>query len=166
VWHPISVKPILILSFYVHFCLPSGLFPSGFLMNSVWISHCSYISFFTCLSYSHWYDHSNNIWRRLLVIQSSPASCHFLSLRSKYSPQRFIIRHCQSTLCSSLSVRDQISHTCKIVGQIVVLFPVVPKDIHTSHLVKHRSVTIMTWQRPPGNILTFLASSHLSRQVS
>jgi hypothetical protein len=32
----------------------------------------------------------------LLIMQSPPASCHFLSLRSKYSAQHLVLRHCQS----------------------------------------------------------------------
>jgi len=37
-----------------------------------------------------WFDHPNNIWwsvqvMKLLIIQSSPASLHFLPLKSKYS---------------------------------------------------------------------------------
>jgi hypothetical protein len=33
---------------------------------------------------------------KLLIMQSSPASCHFLPLRSKYSPQHPVLRHHQS----------------------------------------------------------------------
>jgi hypothetical protein len=39
-----------------------------------------------------WCDHPNNIWlsvqfMKLIIMQSSPASCHFLPHRHKYSPQ-------------------------------------------------------------------------------
>jgi hypothetical protein len=42
-----------------------------------------------CPSHAPWLDHSNYTWRRvqvmkLLIMQFSPTSCHFISLRSKY----------------------------------------------------------------------------------
>jgi hypothetical protein len=54
---------------------------------------------------------------KLLIMQSSPASRHFLSLRSKYSPQNLVLKY---NLCSSLSVRDHISHPYKTTGKIIV----------------------------------------------
>jgi hypothetical protein len=47
------------------------------------------------------FDHPSNIWwslqvTKLLITQSSPASRHFLPLRSKYSPQHPVLRHAQS----------------------------------------------------------------------
>jgi len=45
---------------------------------------------------SHPIGHSNNVWwsvqvTKLLIMQSSPASRHFLPLRSKYSPQHPVL---------------------------------------------------------------------------
>jgi hypothetical protein len=40
---------------------------------------------------------------KLLVMQFSPTSCHFISLRSKYSPQRPVPKHHHS--CSSLECK-------------------------------------------------------------
>jgi len=45
--------------------------------------------------------HPNNIWwslqvMKFLIMQSSPASYHFLPLRSKYSPQHPVLKHSQS----------------------------------------------------------------------
>jgi hypothetical protein len=42
--------------------------------------------------------HPNNIWRslqvmKLLIMQSSPVSCYFLPLRSKYAPQHPVLIH-------------------------------------------------------------------------
>jgi hypothetical protein len=63
---------------------------------SFWLSHRYPISFppFVLRATSHpsWLDHSNYTWRRvqvmkLLIMQFSPPSCHFISLWSKYSPQ-------------------------------------------------------------------------------
>jgi hypothetical protein len=63
----------------------------------------------------------DNIWQRiqimkLLNMQFSPASCHFILLRSKYSPQLPVLK-----LCSSLNVRDQVSHPYKT-SKIIVLY--------------------------------------------
>jgi hypothetical protein len=33
---------------------------------------------------------------KFLIVQSSPSSCHFLPLRSKYSLQRPVLKHPQS----------------------------------------------------------------------
>jgi hypothetical protein len=57
---------------------------------------------------------------KLLIMQSSPASRHFLPLRSKYSPWHSVLKHPQS--CSSISVRDQVSYPHKITGKITVLY--------------------------------------------
>jgi hypothetical protein len=51
-------------------------------------------------SHPPWLDHSNYIWRRvqvkkLLIMQFSPTTCHFISLRSK-SPQHPVLKHPQS----------------------------------------------------------------------
>jgi hypothetical protein len=54
----------------------------------------------------------------LLIMQSPPASCHFLPFRSKYS-QHPVVKH---NLYSSLSVRDQVSHPYKITGEIIDIF--------------------------------------------
>jgi hypothetical protein len=45
---------------------------------------------------------------KLLIMQFSPTSCNFIPLRSKYSPQHPVLKH--PSLCSSLNVRDQVSH--------------------------------------------------------
>jgi hypothetical protein len=52
-----------------------------------------------CPSHPPWLDHS---WRRvqvtkLHIMQFSPISRHFISLRSKYSPQHPVLKHPQST---------------------------------------------------------------------
>jgi hypothetical protein len=48
-----------------------------------------------------WFDRLNTIsWRaqvtKLLIMQSSPASHHFLPLRSKYSPQHSVLKYSQA----------------------------------------------------------------------
>jgi hypothetical protein len=54
---------------------------------------------------------------KLLIMQSSLASRHFLPLRSKYSPQHPVLRHPQA-------MRDQVSHPYKRRGSsyVVILF--------------------------------------------
>jgi hypothetical protein len=58
-------------------------------------------------------------------MQSSAASCHFLPLRSKYSPQHPVLKHPQSIVFCS--VRDQVSHPYKITGKITVFYVLIFK---------------------------------------
>jgi len=37
---------------------------------------------------------------KLLIVRSSPASLHFLRIRSKFSPQHLVIKHPQSVFLS------------------------------------------------------------------
>jgi hypothetical protein len=62
-------------------------------------------------------------------MQSSPPPWQFLPLRSKYSPQLPVLRH---NLCSSLSVRDQVSHPYKTTGEIIVLYTLMVKFLESS----------------------------------
>jgi hypothetical protein len=46
---------------------------------------------------SPWLHHSDYIWGRvqtmkLLIMQFSPTTCHFIPLRSKYSPQHLVLK--------------------------------------------------------------------------
>jgi len=52
-------------------------------------------------------------------MQFSPASRHFLPLRSKYSPQHPAVRH---NLCTSLSVTEEVEHPYKQTGTIMDLY--------------------------------------------
>jgi hypothetical protein len=52
----------------------------------------------TCPSHPPWFSHPNNIWwsiyvMKLFIMQSSPASSHFLPLRSKYFLQHTVLKH-------------------------------------------------------------------------
>jgi hypothetical protein len=47
---------------------------------------------------------------KLLITQFSPLFCHFLPLRSKYSPQRPVLKHLQSTRA-----------VCKVRGLVLLL---------------------------------------------
>jgi hypothetical protein len=101
--------------------LLSGLFPSEF---------CIHFSSSPCMlhalpiSSSLIYD-PNNIWRRvqimeLFIVQFSRASCHFIPLRSKHSPKYPLLKRRQSVFF--LNMRDQVSHSYKTVGKIIVLY--------------------------------------------
>jgi hypothetical protein len=53
-----------------------------------------------CPTHLPWIDHSNCTCRRvmmtLFITQFSPTSCHFITLRSKYSPQHTVLKHPQA----------------------------------------------------------------------
>jgi hypothetical protein len=84
----ISLRTSLILFSHLYLGLPSDLFPSGFP-----IKVCMTFSSLLRLLNTHssgppWFDHPNNIWwivqvMKLLIMQSCPASRHFLPLWSK-----------------------------------------------------------------------------------
>jgi hypothetical protein len=52
---------------------------------------------------------------KLLIMQFSPTSCHFISLPSKYSPEH-------PDLSSFLNVRDKVSHPYRTTGKIIDLY--------------------------------------------
>jgi hypothetical protein len=64
-----------------------------------------------CPSHPPWLHHSNDIWRReqvtkLLIMQFSPTSYYFVTLRSNYSPQHPVLKY----------------PTFKTIAKIVVLY--------------------------------------------
>jgi len=58
---------------------------------------------------------------KLLIMQSSPASQHFLPLRSKYSPQRPVFEHPQSVLPLVCEIKFHI-HTNQQVKLWICIF--------------------------------------------
>jgi hypothetical protein len=99
------------------------------------ISHLSHAYYMSYLSLSPWFDHPNNIWlsvqvAKLLIMQSSPASHHFLPLMSKHSPQYPVLKHSQS--CSSFDVTGQVSHPYKIMNKSIVVYILIVKFLETS----------------------------------
>jgi hypothetical protein len=116
--HPISLSYILILSTHLRLGLPSGLFPSGFPINNLRAFLFSSIrdacpvhliildlinliisTFYRVLKMV--YNIQNYVWRgvqvmKLLIMQFPQISRHFISLRSKYSPQHPVLKHPQS----------------------------------------------------------------------
>jgi hypothetical protein len=98
--HSISFRSILILSSYLHLCLPHGLLPSSFLTK---ILYAFLISPSCGTSQLPWFDDLNNIWWRvrimeLLSMQFSTASPYFFSVSSKYSPKHPVFKCPQSML--------------------------------------------------------------------
>jgi hypothetical protein len=87
---------ILILSIHLRLGLPSGLFTSGSPQISYMHSFSPHSCYMLCPSHPPWLYHSNYIWWRvkamkLLIMQFSPTSCHFIPLWSKYSPQYLLL---------------------------------------------------------------------------
>jgi hypothetical protein len=64
---------------------------------------------------------------KLLIMQSSLASRHFLPLRSTYSHQHLELN--TFNLYCFLSVRDQVSHLYKTAGKIMVLYTLIFKTL-------------------------------------
>jgi hypothetical protein len=95
--HPISLRPILLLSTHLHLGFPSGLFPSAYPTNIYMHSSAPHSYYMSCPSRPPWLHHSNYTWRtvqmKLLITKFSPTSCHFISLRSKYSSQHSVLKH-------------------------------------------------------------------------
>jgi len=97
--HSISLTSIPILSSHLRLGFPSCLFHSAFSHhNVVCFSYLPHASYMSRPSYHSWFDHPNNIWwsirdMKLLIMQSSPISRHFLPLMSKYSPLHPVPEH-------------------------------------------------------------------------
>jgi hypothetical protein len=83
--------------------------------------------FLTCYmprpSHPPWFEHPNIWWSlqvmTLIIMQSCPPSRHFLPLRSKYSHQHPLFKH---PFCSTLSVREQVSHPYERASNSIVLY--------------------------------------------
>jgi hypothetical protein len=87
----------------------SDLFPSVLLSKILYAFLICHVCHMPYPSHPPWFDHPNNMWwsmqvMKLFIMQSSPSFCHFLPVRSKYSPQ-YLFSDTLS-LFPSLSVRD------------------------------------------------------------
>ena len=76
-------------------------------------------------SHSSRFYHPHNIGRGveiiyLLVMQSPPFPCYLVPPRSKYSPQRHVLKHPQLPFLPQCN--DQLSHPYKTTGKIIVLY--------------------------------------------
>ena len=101
-------------------CLPDGLYPSGFPTKTCTILSPPHICYVPHPAYSSWFQHSNNIWWRLQTMKLIMKSPLFPCKETKYLPQ-----HTPSnifSLCSYLSVKDQVSHPYKTKHKNVCIF--------------------------------------------
>jgi hypothetical protein len=67
---------------------------------------------------------------KLLIMQFSRTSIHFISLRSKYSPQYPVLKQPQSLF--SLNVRDEVSHPYRTTGKIFIFYIEILKHVDTN----------------------------------
>jgi hypothetical protein len=93
----------------------------------VCISHLSHACYMPRSSHLPILDHPNNIlWSvqvtKFLVIQSSPASRHFLQT------QHPVLKHTQSGLFPFI-MKDKVSHPCKATDNIMILYTVILKSV-------------------------------------
>jgi hypothetical protein len=112
--NPIHTSPFYLTSISISFThlrlgLPSSLFPSHFptnILNAFLSSPTLHFSFYMpCPSHLPWLYHCNYSWRRaqvmkLLIMQFSPSSSHFIMLWSTYPPQHLLLKHVKYMLLS------------------------------------------------------------------
>jgi len=124
-FHLISLRSMLILSF--HLCCLFSTCPIPFMFadqNFVCIPHRSHACYILCPSHPPWLHHPNNIWwhklwnSSLCNIFQPPTTSSLLSPNILLS----ILSSDTSNLCSSLSVKEQVSHPYKTRGKIRVLY--------------------------------------------
>jgi len=104
--HPLHTFPPYFLRIHSNIILPSTSTSSKWPLpfrSFICISHLSYACCMPHPSQPPWLYYPSNIrWSvqvmQLLIMQSSLASCPFLPLRSKYSPQHPLFKHPQPML--------------------------------------------------------------------
>jgi hypothetical protein len=114
----VSLRSILIPS-YLCLGLPNCLFPSGFPTNLIHFSLLSHACHMPCSPHLPLLDLPNDIWGWVQIIK-------LLTVQLPHSPLTSSLLHPISSntfsLCSSLSVRDQVSHPYKKNDRIMVLY--------------------------------------------
>jgi hypothetical protein len=109
-----------------------------------------------CPSHPPWLDHSNYIWWRvhdmkLLIVQFSPTSYHFVPLRSNILFSTLFSN--TLSLCSSLNAKNQVPHPYKVTGKILVfcILIVTFLDKARRQKVLDWMVASITWNESPYN---------------
>jgi hypothetical protein len=146
--HPI-LSIILILCTHLRLGLPSGLFPSGIPTNILYAVFFSPSCYMPCPSHPPSLDHSDYTWRRvqvmkLLSMQLSPTFRH----SSPFGPNILLSTLFSNTLtvCSSLNVRDQISHPYRTTRKIIVLYILISLGVSYANISKYaRCVLWRIW---------------------
>jgi hypothetical protein len=123
---PISLRSILILSTHLHLGLPSGLYPSGFPTDILYVFILSAIRD-TCPAYLILLDLIN-----LILLGEEYKLCRFSLcsfLQSPVTSSLFSPNILLSTLFSNIlilysspNVRDQVSHPYRTTGKIILLY--------------------------------------------
>jgi hypothetical protein len=142
--HTTSLRSILILPSHLCIGFPCDLFPLSFPTKTLYTFLLSHACYMPHPSHFPWLDHPNNIWwivqiMKPLIMQSSLASCHFLPLRYKYSPQPPVLKHPQSL---------NIFKTLKLRSDLLLLFLMwwVFWNLHTFWLLLKMAVHISELQ--------------------
>jgi hypothetical protein len=104
--------------------------------NFVFICHLPRARYIPRPSYPSWFDHPNNIiWRirivELLIMQFFLHPCHFIPLRSKYSPQHPFLKHTKSWVIYEITKSSQANYI-----NFSVYPPVTTTFTHYSYCVR------------------------------
>jgi hypothetical protein len=131
---PSYVRSISILTTHLHLGRPGGPFLLAFQPIPFMHSSSPPSCYMPSPSHPPWLDHSNYTWRRvqvmkLLIMQFSPTSCHFISLRSKYSPQHPVLKRPQS-VCLLWCLTKQYNYCW-----LVLLASTVLDNVHCSTVI-------------------------------
>ena len=131
-----QINPVRVLPFYSQYMfilcshlrlgLASGFFPWVSAENPQNISFLPNECYMPILSYWPWFHQSNNVWcvvqiMKLLIMQFSPVSCHFLSFVPKYFLSAPSFGHTALVI-----IRNQFSNRyerrCKVIAVYIWMF--------------------------------------------